>query len=77
MMVFFFLEELEQNPTEKLSPYDDIMIDGAEIATIIRKAFSNIEINDTYIFFFFFWMYEVLQTCSVWDIWVFIFLLNL
>lgn len=52
MMVFFFLEELEQNPTEKLSPYDDIMIDGAEIATIIRKAFSNIEINDTYIFFF-------------------------
>lgn len=53
MMVFFFLEELEQNPTEKLSPYDDLMIDGAEIATIIRKAFSNIEINDTYIYFFF------------------------
>lgn len=74
MMVFFFLKDLEENPTEKLSPGDDIMMDGTEIASIIRKAFSNIEIIDT---FFFFLMYEVLQTCSAWDIWLFIFLLNL
>lgn len=37
--------KIEKNPTEKLSPNDD-MIGGSEIASIIRKAFCNIEIND-------------------------------
>lgn len=46
------------------------MIGGTEIASIIRKAFSNIEINDAYNIFVVVvvWMYEVLQACSVCDI---------
>lgn len=52
------------------------MINGTEIASIIRKAFSNIEINYAYNIFLV-WMYEVLQTCSLCNIWVFICLLNL
>lgn len=42
----------EKNPTEKLSSNDDIMIDGTEIASMIRKASSNIEINYAYNIFF-------------------------